>query len=510
MKTGKVFLVGAGPGDIGLATLRSVELIKSADVLIYDQLVNPKLVAFAPKKAELVFAGKFSGNHVLQQKEINRLLLSYASKGKNVVRLKGGDPLLFGRGAEEALELANAGVPFEIVPGVSSSYSVPAYAGIPVTYRNISSRLNIVTGHETPDKGDETIPWKKLVDKHSTLVILMGMANLATIIAQISRDKSTLSVPVAVITNGTRSNQRVVVGKVSNIVSKVKQEGIKPPGIIVIGEVVNLREKLDWFAPHRPLQGRRILVTRPEHQAAELIGILKGHGAEVTAVPLIKIVPVADSHEIRSRFKSLKAYDWFVFTSVNGVDLFLQALRRRKISLNVLKDKKFAAIGRKTADVLEKAGIRVALVPKDFVQESLADELIKKVNKSARLFLVHAEGSRPILEQKLIAAGINVDTVGLYKAAPVVENHARVCAMFAQKKIDAVMLTSSSCVDSFVDVFGRGNLKEKTKNVTIALIGPISAATARQAGLPVTVESLEFTVEGLTNALISFYRGAKK
>ncbi|MBF0570103.1 MAG: uroporphyrinogen-III C-methyltransferase [Candidatus Omnitrophica bacterium] len=510
MKTGKVYLVGAGPGDIGLATLKSVELVKSAEVLIYDQLVNPQLLAFAPKKAELVFAGKFSGNHILQQNEINRLLLEYARKGKKVVRLKGGDPLLFGRGAEEALELANAGIPFEIVPGVSSSYSVPAYAGIPVTYRNISSRLNIVTGHETPDKGEATIPWKNLVDKHSTLVILMGMANLETIVAQITRDKAALSLPVAVITNGTRPNQRVVTGKLSNIVATVKQEGIRPPGIIVIGDVVSLKEKLEWFAPVRPLQGKRILVTRPEHQAAELIGILKGHGAEVTAVPLIKIVPVTDTPKIRLKLRNLSHYDWLVFTSVNGVDLFLQALRRNKIRPGVLKARKFAAIGRKTADALEKAGIPVALVPKDFVQESLADELIAKVQKDERLFLVNAEGSRPFLEQKLISAGINVDTVGLYKSAPVVENHARVREMFARRKVDAVMLTSSSCVDSFVDVFGRARLKERTKNVTIALIGPISAATAHHAGLPVTVESREFTVEGLANALIQYYKKVKK
>ena len=458
----------------------------------------------------MIFAGKFSGNHILQQKEINRRLLLKARQGKTVVRLKGGDPLLFGRGAEEALELAQAGIPFEIVPGVSSSYSVPAYAGIPVTCRNISSRLNIVTGHETPDKGKETIVWDKLLDKNSTLVILMGMANLEKIVTQIIKDKTRLSTPVAVISNGTRKDQRVVTGRLSNIVARVKLDGIKPPGIIVIGDVVNLRKKLDWFKVELPLQGKRILVTRPEHQAAEIIGLLKQQGAEVTAVPLIKIVPVSDSAEIKATLKSLNVYDWIVFTSVNGVELFLSTLRRNKIKLSTINDLKFAAIGRKTADGLEKAGIPVALIPKDFVQESLADELIKTVPRDSLLLLVNAEGSRPVLEQQLVSAGLNLDTIGLYKAVPVIENHSRIKTMFAKKEIDAVMLTSSSCVDSFVDVFGRKGLEEKTKGVTIALIGPISAATARKAGLPVTVESREFTVEGLANALIEYYKEAKK
>ena len=505
MKKGMVYLVGAGPGDVGLLTLKAARCLLIADVVVYDQLVNPEILSFVKKGAEMIFAGKFSGNHILQQKEINCRLLELARKGKIVVRLKGGDPLLFGRGAEEALELVQAGIPFEIVPGVSSSYSVPAYAGIPVTYRNISSRLNIVTGHETPDKGKETINWSKLHDKNSTLVILMGMANLPKIVEQITKDKSKLSTPVAVINNGTRQNQRVVTGKLSNIVARVKQDGIKPPGIIVIGDVVNLRSKLQWFKPALPLQGKRILVTRPEHQAAEIISLLKGHGAEVYPVPLIKIVPVGDNAGIKSRMKALSSYDWVIFTSVNGVDLFLKAARRYKVGLGLLKARKFAAIGRKTADVLENAGIPVSLVPKDFVQESLAEELIRRVPRDARLLLINAEGSRPVLQKSLIDAGLNVDALGLYKAAPVVENHARVKTMLAKKELDAVMLTSSSCVDSFVDIFGGKGLKKKTKGVTIALIGPISAATARKAGLPVTVESKEFTVEGLTNSLIEYY-----
>jgi uroporphyrinogen III methyltransferase/synthase len=338
----------------------------------------------------------------------------------------------------------------------------------------------------------------------------MGLANLEKIVEQITHDKKTLPIPVAIISNGTRRDQRVVTGKLSNIVLKAKQEGIKAPAIIVIGDVVNLRNKLQWFATKAPLLGKRILVARPEHQAAELVGLLKGHGAKVIAVPLIKIVPSGNTAEIKEKLKALDGFDWVIFTSANGVDLFLKALRRHKISLKSLKNKQFAAIGRKTADSLEKNGIPVSLVPKDFIQESLADELVKKAAKSSRILLIHAEGSRPVLEQKLLASGLNVETLGLYKAAPVIENHKRVRKMFARHEIDAVMLTSSSCVESFVSVFDRKQLPQKTKGVTVALIGPISAATAREAGLPVTVESREFTIEGVTNALIDHYTGQKR
>ena len=511
MKIGKVYLVGAGPGDIGLATLKSVDLIKKADVLVYDQLANPELLSFARKNAEMIFAGKFASNHILQQKVINRLLLKKARQGKMVVRLKGGDPLLFGRGAEEALVLAKAKIPFEVVPGVSSAYAVPAYAGIPVTYRNISSRLNIVTGHETPDKGESTIPWGKLLDKQGTLVILMGFANLEKIVKEVDPRRKASKTPVAVISNGTRWNQKVVVGVLSDIVSKVQASGMKAPAIIVIGEVVRLREKLDWFTPEPVLFNKRILVTRPQHQASELKNLLERYGAKVSAVPLIKIVPCGNSAELKERLASLDRYEWLIFTSANGVDLFLKQVCKNKATYATLKYKKFAAIGRKTADQLEKNGFRVALVPQDFVQESLAEVLIKEIKEGASCaLLVHAAGSRPILEKLLKTSGMRLDTLDLYRAEPLTKNHSRIRKLFLQHKIDAVMLTSSSCVDSFVSVFSPRELKQRTKGVVITAIGPVSAATARKAGLPVTVESREYTIEGVTNALIEFYLAQKK
>ncbi|MBF0121835.1 MAG: uroporphyrinogen-III C-methyltransferase [Candidatus Omnitrophica bacterium] len=511
MKTGKVYLVGAGPGDIGLSTLKSVELIKRADVVVYDQLANPELLSFARKKAEIIFAGKFSSNHILQQKEINSLLLRKARAGKMVVRLKGGDPLLFGRGAEEALVLAEEKIPFEIVPGVSSAYSVPAYAGIPVTYRNISSRLNIVTGHETPDKGEATIPWKKLFDKHATLVILMGFGNLEKIVSEIGTDPKTLKTPVALISNGTRWNQKVVVGEISSIVSKVKASGMKAPAIIVIGEVVRLREKLEWFVPQQPLSGKHILVTRPQHQASDLKSLLEARGAKVSAIPLIKIVPTKDVARLKSVLFSLDSYEWLIFTSANGVALFFQMMDRYKVSRSVFKTKKFAAIGKKTGDTLTKNGISVALMPQDFIQEALAKVIIKGVaNKKSKALLVHAAGSRPVLERELKKSGILLDMLDLYKAEPLTSNHGRIKKLFVARKVDAVMLTSSSCVDSFVNVFGKDERKRLTKDVVIAAIGPVTASSVREAGLPVTVESREYTMEGVANALTDYYVSTKR
>lgn len=505
MKIGKVYLVGAGPGDVGLATLKAARCLQVADTIVYDHLVNPELLSFARKNAELVFAGKYPDNHVLFQQEINRLLVQKARQGKVVVRLKGGDPLLFGRGAEEALILAKARVPFEIVPGVSSAYSVPAYAGIPVTYRNISSQLNIVTGHETPDKGPETILWRKLIDQHATLVILMGFGNLGKIVSRIGADRKMPSTPVAVISNGTLQSQKVVTGKLSDIVAKVRRAGIRPPAVIVIGKVVDLRSKLRWFTPTPALQSKRILVTRPRLQAGELIRLLKSHGAKVVVAPLIRIVPSRKTAEIRAKLKMLAHYKWLIFTSVNGAELFVRALRKNKIGLAGLKGKKFAAIGRKTADELEQHGFPVALIPKDFIQEALADSLIKAIPRSTNVLLAHSAGSRPFLEKKLRSAGLEVDVLDLYSAEPVIENHERVRKMILKHEIDAVMLTSSSCVDSFVGVFSRRELKTRTKGVVIAAIGPVTAATARSGGLPVTVESREFTIEGVTNALINYY-----
>ncbi len=511
MRSGKVYLVGAGPGDIGLVTLKAVDLLKAADVVVYDQLVNPEILAFARQGAELVFAGKYAGDHVLGQAEINQVLIDRAHQGKAVVRLKGGDPLLFGRGAEEALELAEAGVLFEIVPGVSSAYAVPAYAGIPVTYRNISSRLNIVTGHETPDKGKAVIPWKKLLDKNGTLVILMGFGNLETIVRQIVTTPEALKTPVALISRGTRPEQLVVTGVLSNIVKKVKASGMKAPAIIVIGAVVNLRKKLDWFKPELPLKGKRILVTRPVHQASVLADLLKRQGASVTAIPLITVVASRDVAGIRSTLHDLDQYDWIVLTSVNGAVFFLKALGRHKISLDRLKGKKFAAIGKKTAEHLEAAGIKVDLTPREFVQEGLADAMIQAIaTGSRRVLLPHAAGSRTVLEQRLRAAGLKVDTLDLYSTRPVTENHRRVKKLFEDRKVDAVMLTSSSCAESFIDVFDRSRLKQAVGDVVMASIGPITSATIRKAGLAVAVESQESTIEGVTHALVGYYRQSKK
>ncbi|MBF0618531.1 MAG: uroporphyrinogen-III synthase, partial [Candidatus Omnitrophica bacterium] len=341
--------------------------------------------------------------------------------------------------------------------------------------------------------------------------ILMGFSNLEKIVAQITADRMMLKMPVALISNGTLPTQKVVTGTLANIVARVKASGMKAPAIIVIGKVVALRDQLNWFTPPLLLQGKRILVTRPEHQASELVGILEGHGARVTSIPLIRIVPSKNTAQIKARLSALDQFNWLIFTSVNGVDLFLKAVAKHKISIASLKNKKFAAIGKKTAEHLEQAGIKVDLVPKDFVQEALAATMIKTIAKESKgVLLAHSAGSRPVLEQKLRAAGLKIETLDLYSAEPIKENHARVHTMFAKRQVDAVMLTSSSCAESFLSVFKKAQLKAQTKGVVVASIGPITSDTARRAGLPVAVEADVYTIEGITAALIEYYQGQKR
>ncbi|MEI8345386.1 MAG: uroporphyrinogen-III synthase, partial [Candidatus Omnitrophota bacterium] len=411
---------------------------------------------------------------------------------------------------EEALVLVKAGVPFEIVPGVSSSIAAAAYAGIPVTYRKLASRVTIVTGHESPDKSVETIEWQKILDRHSTLVILMGMANLAKITGELIRGGNSSKTPVAVIENATLPVQKVVTGTLSNIADKVRQAGLKPPSVIVVGRVVGVRKSLDWFKPSFAIGGQRVLVTRPLHQAKALADLLCAYGASVVRVPLIKIVP-AEAGAVASVLRSLGKYRWIVFSSTNGVDCFMDSLKRLGIDPGILRTKQLAAIGRKTAERLEAQGYRVALTPKDYVQEALAAELTDRIkDKSQRLLLVQSEEGRPVLMKMLKKAKFRVDRVTLYSTVPETANYPRARQLLAGGKIDALVLTSSSCVRSFAALFSRDRLKRCLKGVTVAAIGPITARTARRAGVPVSVMSRQNTVEGVAEALALYYESGKR
>lgn len=503
MGKGKVYLVGAGPGDSGLFTLKGVNCLKKAEVIIYDNLVNPDILSYAQKETELIFAGKSPKGHTLSQEQINRLLVKKAAEGKTVVRLKGGDPFLFGRAAEEALALASARVPFEIVPGVTSALAVPSYAGIPITYRKISSGVTIITGHEDPLKKISSLEWDKLLQNNTTLVILMGMGNLKEITSRLIAQGAKDSLAVAVITNGTLPSQRVLLGTLGNIADKVKKKGFQPPAVIVIGRVVNLRQKLNWFGKNNtlPLLGKRILVTRPSAQADAFVKLLKAQGAEAIKMPLIEITPPEDSEKIERNLSQIDKYNWVVFTSANGVDYFMQRLKSNNIGIARLKTLKFAVIGCQTLKRLESFGLKAKLMPEQFRQEALGKEIIKKIEKGARILLAQAEGSRDVLHKMLKKQGFKVNRLAIYRTKPIMSQKARLRELFLKRKIDIVTLTSSSCVEAFVRLTKNG-LRNYLKKVVIAVIGPVCKERAEKLGLPVDVIPKEYTISGLTEALI--------
>jgi uroporphyrinogen III methyltransferase/synthase len=377
MAKGMVFLVGAGPGDPGLITIKGVEALKSADCVVYDFLANARLLEHARPNAETIYVGKKWASKVITQKEINRLIIKKAKAGKTVVRLKGGDPFIFGRGAEEAEELVAAGVPFEVIPGVTSAIAAPAFAGIPLTHRDLSSAVTFITGQEDPIKERSNIAWDRLSTGRGTLVFLMGWKNLPLITKKLLANGWDPATPVALVRWGTMTKQISLTGRLDNIVELSKKRGMLPPLVIVVGEVVNLRERLDWFET-RPLFGKRILVTRTAEQAGSFTSILEAAGAEPVPFPTIKTVGPPSWTPLDRAIKRLSNYDWAIFTSVNGVKYFYERLTRLGLDVRELKGVKICAIGPRTAQEVGSLGIKVDLTPKKFIAESVLDALGKK------------------------------------------------------------------------------------------------------------------------------------
>ncbi len=365
-RRGMVYLVGAGPGDPGLITQRGLELIRRADCVVYDYLANPALLQEADPRAEMIYVGKKGGDHTLPQAEINRLLVDRARAGKKVVRLKGGDPYLFGRGGEEAEELVQAGIPFEMVPGVSSALAVPAYAGIPLTHRRHASLVSLITGHEDPTKPASAIPWEVLARSPGTLVFLMGVKNLPEISQQLLKHGKDPATPAAVIHRGTTLAQRTVVGTLADIAARVQEAGLTAPAIIVVGSVVELRPQLNWFET-RPLWGKRILVTRTRRQASAFSALLREYGALCLEAPTIEIGPPDDEYEgLDQALHRLEEYQWLVFTSPNGVEAFFQRLFASGRDLRAVGRCRLAAIGVATAQVLKRCGLIADVIPQGF------------------------------------------------------------------------------------------------------------------------------------------------
>jgi uroporphyrinogen III methyltransferase/synthase len=510
---GVVHLVGAGPGDLGCLTLRGRDCLAAADVVVYDYLANPELLRFAPAEAERIFAGKHgAGPHLLEQAEINELLISRARAGKRVVRLKGGDPFLFGRGGEEAEALLAAGVRFEVVPGVSSAYAVPAFAGIPVTHRDWVSGVTVLTGHEAHDKRAHQVRWEQLAAAGNTIVLLMGLRQMSRNLERLLAAGLAASTPAAAIRWGGTPRQEVVRATAGTLAEEVARRGVQPPVTVVVGEVVLLSESLRWFET-RPLFGRRVLVTRASTQAEALARLLAGEGAEVVECPAIEIAPPASSAPLDDAVDNLERYHWIVFTSVNGVERFFARLGERSGDVRRLGGAQIAAIGPETASALRRRHLRPDLVPASYRAEDLLAALAAHSLEGRRVLLPRAAGARAILPEELRARGAIVDEVVSYRSIKPESSRELLRAALADvRPLDCVTFTSSSTVTHFLelidDVGGKAG-RERLSASVVACIGPITAATAREAGLRVDVVPAEYTIPALARAVVEHFAGGE-
>ena len=499
-KNGQCFLVGAGPGDLGLVTLRAKECIERAEMIVYDYLCNPEMLRWAPESAELIFAGKKAGAHTLSQEEINALLVEKTREGKTVVRLKGGDPFLFGRGGEEAQALATAGLCFEIVPGVSSAIAGPAYAGIPVTHRGKNSHVTFFTGHEDPEKTGSAIDFGALAKLGGTQVMLMGVERIEAIAKEMLANGVPTDLPVALIRWATTGRQQTLVGTLENIAHKVATEKFAAPAIAVFGEVVNLREKLNWFED-RPLSGKRIVVTRTRKQAGVLSDQLRDLGADVIELPTIRIEPPTDLRAFAELVQDAHAYDWIVFTSPNGVNAFFDLFYKLYDDAREIGGARIAAIGPATAQRVKDFHVKVDLQPDEYVAESLVREFKKQGDvENLRILIARAEKARDLLPRELSALGAIVDEGFAYRTVPETRDDIGARRRLLEEGADLITFTSSSTVENFLAL----GLPWPAQ-MQVASIGPITSKTARDRGLEVAVEARRHDISGLVEAIRKFF-----
>lgn len=490
-----VSLVGAGPGDPGLITKRGLERLQTCDVLVYDALVGEELLEWARPDAQRIYVGKRAGHHSMTQDEINAVLVEHAKNGKSVCRLKGGDPFVFGRGGEEALFCREHDVPFEIVPGVTSSIAAPAYAGIPVTHRDVAASFAVVTGHTA---SDDAPPEKFPVA--DTLVFLMGVRALGQIVARLRERGQSDDKPVALVRWGTTKNQQTVVGTLATIEREVEKAGLTSPALIVVGDVVNLREKLSWFEA-RPLWGQTVVVTRSRQQASSFVANLEQLGARVVQCPTIRVEPLPSTPALDAQIAGLWKHEWIVFTSVNGVEKFWEKLDELHLDARFFGPAKVAAIGPATVAALTNRGIRPDFVPHSSVSESVAQGLIEHGAHNGNVLVVRALQSREIIETTLREAGAQVEIAAVYRTMPDLDNVEQTRDWIENGEVDWVSFTSSSTVKNFVDALGQSFVRDNRDKFRVAVIGPITAATSREFGLEPDVEANEASVEALASAL---------
>lgn len=498
-QSGIVYLVGAGPGDLGLVTLRAKQRIENADVIVYDHLANPEILSWPRDDAEIIYAGKEPGESRTQQ-EINALLIDKARQGKQVVRLKGGDPFVFGRGAEEAQAIADAGIAFEIVPGITSAIAGPAYAGIPMTHRTHNSHVTFFTGHEDPAKAESAIDYAALAKLGGTQVMLMGVERLGSVTSEMLKQGVRSDLPVALVRSATTGQQETLTGTLSDIAQKAVASDFKAPAVAVFGEVVGLRDDLNWYEK-RPLLGKRIVVTRTRKQASVLSDKLRALGAHVIELPTIRIEPPSDLREFAELVQDAHVYDWIVFTSANGVEAFFDVFFKLYDDAREIGGARVAAIGPATAQRVKDFHLHVDLQPEEFVAEAVAREFKKQGSiENLRILLVRAEKARDILPKELSAAGAIVDEAFAYRTVPETRDTSGARRQLAQDGADLITFTSSSTVENFLALG-----LPWPKGMRTASIGPITSKTAHDHGLKVDVEAHRHDIDGLVQAILELF-----
>ena len=514
---GKVYLVGAGPGDIGLLTIKGLRCLRKADVVVYDFHLNAQVLNYIGHNAEFIYAGKRGGHHTLTQDEINGILVRKAKEGRIICRLKGGDPFVFGRGGEEAEALSAEGIPFEVVPGVSSAIAAPAYAGIPLTHRLFSSSFAVIPGYEDAAKKESTIDWAKLSTGVGTLVFLMAVKNVELITRKLIEHGRPPETPVAVVRWGTRPDQTTIVGTLEDIPAVVREKHIRPPAVMIVGEVVRLRDSLQWYEK-KPLFGYRILVTRERMEGFER---LEEMGAEILEFPTIEIVPPASYSEIDSALERIASYDWIVFTSRNGVKYFFRRFFEKEKDIREMKGLNICAIGTKTAQEVKRYGMNVDLIPDEFRAEGLIKLFMKFGGgrsalsgrkprgsgslKGMRFLLPRAEKAREIFPEKVRACGGEIDVPAVYSTVKPESRGKRLRRFLREGRISMATFTSGATFHNFREIMGE-DADEYLRGIPIAAIGPVTAKAIKKAGLHVDIMPQQATIEAMVEEIIQWIR----
>lgn len=496
VKKGVVYLVGAGPGDVGLFTQKGIDLVRRAEVIVYDNLASTSILNEADENAELIYAGKRADKHHLKQEETNQVLVEKALEGKMVVRLKGGDPYIFGRGGEEAEALLPYGILFEVVPGISSSYSVPAYCGIPVTHRNLASSFHVITGHEGNHKnGNEVLDYEVLAKEEGTLIFLMGLKNLPNIVSNLMKYGKDKDTKAAVLQGGTTARQKTAVGTLETIVEEAKRRNIQTPAITIIGDVVSLKNKLEWFG-NKPLFGKKVLVTASRPMAKKLGALLEEEGAEPILFSLVMTHRRTDENFIRA-MREIDQYTWIVLTSANGVEAFFDSLKEQKIDIRKFAHIKFAVIGDGTARALEAKGIYCDYIPTTYSSKDMADSMIPFLTKEDKVLLLRAKEASRELPKALEENKISYETVSLYETKYDERKGEELNRIL--KDMDYVTFASSSAVKAFTSM-----VSEENKNCCAHIsIGPVTSKTAKELGVTIDKTASTYTAQGIVDVLLA-------